>query len=501
MSIIRSGIPLLALVAALSCEAPTALVPAEAGLHLDVEGPLADTIFAPATRIRIWLADSSVAPIADANVSFSFPDGLEYWEMPWWISSDSLGTGAFDFTTNGRGGLSFFVHRAQIARSAWVRVQATVDGITWADSVLITTLPGLPAKVAMPVDTAIYPGNSAVWRHQVTDSQGNPRTEVATLEAGTAGLLLIGSTVTAITGPSRQMVRAKVGGVPLDSTWLSIVPPGEIVVVVDPLRSETAAHPWRFARLSLDGSLFEEVVPTAAFVGGGTDLPAQWMPNGESIVFRMGNHISRKTLGGGIDTVLLAPDGFGLHCPMPSADGLRIFAHRLPGGQAWAGSVAAQGADGAIVGPPRTAFGSYETCPSPSPDGEFMAVASDRSTTDSQGQSVLYVLGIDDPLEQRLGFPSFPQARWSPDGSWIVTARDGTLYAVRPNGNDYHQLATGPNGSGYESWASWSPDSKWIAVERHGPVIEIINVETGLRLPLGFTGYLRMPSWRPTPAP
>jgi Tol biopolymer transport system component len=505
MSIARSGIPLLALLAALGCESPTALVPVEPGLHIDVEGTLLDTIGAPASRVRIWVADSSVTPIAGAVLTFSYPDELAYWEMPWTLSSDSVGLDGFNFTTNARGGLSFFVHRLNDARSAWLRVQTTAGGITWADSILITTLPGRPAKVAMPVDTGIYKGNSAAWRAQVTDREGNPRTEVATLEAGTSGIEVAGTTVTALADPSRQMVRAKLDGVPLDSTWLSIVPPGELVVVVDLHRHIHLAHPTRFARLALDGSVFEEILPNAAFVGWNTDLPAQWMPDGNSIVFRMGPHIARKTLGGGIDTVLLAPAGFGLHCPMPSSDGLRIFAHRISlatfAADAWAGTVATKGADGAVVGPPRSAFGYFDTCPSPSPDGQFIAVASDRNTTASVDGGRLHVLGLNGPVVQNLGRPSYPQARWSPDGNWIVSAGDGTLFAIRANGADYRVLGTGPIGSGYESWATWSPDSKWIAVERHGPVIEIINTETGLRLPLGFTGYLRMPSWRPTPAP
>jgi hypothetical protein len=94
------------------------------------------------------------------------------------------------------------------------------------------------------------------------------------------------------------------------------------------------------------------------------------------------------------------------------------------------------------------------------------------------------------PLAQR----GFPSVRWSPgNSSLLVSAWNGELFVVNSNGTGYRTLGDGP---WYKSWASFSADGEWIAVERYGPVIHLINVQSGLVLPLGFTGYMTMPEWR-----
>lgn len=49
----------------------------------------------------------------------------------------------------------------------------------------------------------------------------------------------------------------------------------------------------------------------------------------------------------------------------------------------------------------------------------------------------------------------------------------------------------------YEQGVSWSPDGQWIVATRQGPFIDLIRVETGLTLPLAFTGNFIDPVWRP----
>jgi Tol biopolymer transport system component len=51
----------------------------------------------------------------------------------------------------------------------------------------------------------------------------------------------------------------------------------------------------------------------------------------------------------------------------------------------------------------------------------------------------------------------------------------------------------------YDPGIDWSPDGKWIVVRpNNAPALDLINVESGLTLPLAFTrGELDLPAWRP----
>jgi Tol biopolymer transport system component len=85
--------------------------------------------------------------------------------------------------------------------------------------------------------------------------------------------------------------------------------------------------------------------------------------------------------------------------------------------------------------------------------------------------------------------------RWSPDGQWIAFGNAASIYVTHPDGTALR--AASPAGHRYEPWTSWSPDGHWLMAEHEGPFIEVLEVATGLRLPLAFTGYLTTPAWRP----
>jgi Tol biopolymer transport system component len=133
----------------------------------------------------------------------------------------------------------------------------------------------------------------------------------------------------------------------------------------------------------------------------------------------------------------------------------------------------------------------HDVYPSPSPDGRYVAWATDRETGDVFNLR-LQVLDVETGAIRSLGVAG-TGPRWSPIGEWIAFGRDAYLYVVRPDGTGLRQVSS----YGYEPWVSWSPDGRWLVAERYGPVIDVIEVETGLTLPLGFTGYLATPAWRP----
>lgn len=486
-----------ALILVAACDSSTAPPRLEPGLNLNVQGALSDTITAPSSRVVVTLVDDEGDRLAGVTVALSVanPDAV-------WLSGESGLPTAPPTVTDADGRLTFRMHRTVITDTTVVRIVATSGATTWRDSIEVMTTAGKPVQIAMPIDTALYQGSTIQWRGDLLDRGGNRAVGTPTFSAASPGITVNGSTITAVDGPSRQQVHATFGTLQND-VFLSIVPEGEIVVVVDRGVLEGADADWAYARLSLDGSSYTPLLTRTAFAGRTTALSPYWFPDGEHLAFRLDDGIGRIDLTGAFETIVPSPAAnVRLHCPSVTADGSSILAHRITEGNfgavVWRAGVADGVADTATLSPPHDIFSPSDACPSASPDGRFIAVASDRDPLG--GLSSEYFVQVIDTQQgtvNKLPYSGFPAVRWSPDGEWLVSATDNgnVLYVVRPNGMDYKQL-----GTGYESWASWSPDGEWIVVEREGPSLALIQPSTGLVLPLGFTGYLRHPAWRPTPA-
>jgi Tol biopolymer transport system component len=103
-------------------------------------------------------------------------------------------------------------------------------------------------------------------------------------------------------------------------------------------------------------------------------------------------------------------------------------------------------------------------------------------------------------------------ASWSRDGTRLafsqrVLALSGAdrfqYHVVNANGTGLVAL---PDTIGHMSSApSWSPDGHWLAVVRSIPGVSndmhlaLVQVSTGLSLPLGWTRNMTSVSWKPTP--
>jgi Tol biopolymer transport system component len=86
--------------------------------------------------------------------------------------------------------------------------------------------------------------------------------------------------------------------------------------------------------------------------------------------------------------------------------------------------------------------------------------------------------------------------RWSPDGQWIAVVAGYQILLVRPDGSDLRVLSS-PD-IRYMDGIDWSPDGRWIVASRfYRGNIDLIEVGTGLTLPLAFTSGLTEPVWRP----
>lgn len=481
-------------VAGLSCADPSAPRPPQVpGLQAVSSRELTDSAgHDRPVRIEVVLADEDLQPIAGARIFWTFPASL----------SGTLSTNPADEhflelpTTDANGRFVLYFRIGCGVGEGWWHFRAQIPfapaNSSWTDSLRIIALPGLADSIRMPRDTAVYQGNMLALRTQVTDKCGHPLPDVATLEALSGGIAVDGPTLTATAGPSRQLIRAT-AGTAVDSTYVSIVPEGEISVKLHHIGSVFPDKSWTWARLSLDGSTFAPLV--TAFSGLESDLTAEWLPGGNAVTFRNGDAITRMDLSGTFDTIV-APLGPGLrmHCPMPSADGTGLYVHvsDLSGMlRTQLRRVALVSADSNVALTPMTT-GRADLCPSPSPDGGAVVYSSiDGAVAGPTAYGLRYV-NTQTLASEGTGMTARVAPRWSPDGTMIAATGSGTLYVVTQPDRVRRELAT----ASYAEFLSWSPDSEWIIVERDGPVLELVNAQTGLRLPLGFTGYMRYPSWR-----
>lgn len=482
---------ILALVSFLAaCDSPAEPRPAAPGLNLELRGPVTDTVLAPSQLVTLRLVDSTRAPVAGATVQV-----ITRGTAAISATADPSHASYVAPVTDASGNARFHVRRWSTAGTAWVVARVVAGGTLWTDSLAITALPGRPADILMPVDTAVFQGNTLQWRGTVVDASGNVRVDTPTFTAGSAGIAVSGSTITANAAPSRQLVRAAVGSL-VDSAWISIVPRG--VISVRRYDNPLLSGDWVYARLALDGSGFQPLVTHSApgFFGGRSLHAAPWLGDTLAVAVAADGGLSRLGITGTLSPLLAAPGGgLVMKCPQVTGDGRAIYGHLdqdgVAPGTVWRWSVGGGGTDGVRVSPVAgSGAGVLDLCPSPAPDRRYVAMISNRGSSDFHLHVVDTLAGTATALPHR----GFPTVRWSPGSNGLlVSAWNGTLFAVAADGSGYRTLGDGP---WYESWVSFSPDGEWIVAERHGPTLHLIHLPSGLVLPLGFTGYMTKPEWR-----
>jgi Tol biopolymer transport system component len=99
--------------------------------------------------------------------------------------------------------------------------------------------------------------------------------------------------------------------------------------------------------------------------------------------------------------------------------------------------------------------------------------------------------------------------RWSPAGDQLAFIKAQSIWVVRPDGAGLRRITM--SGRQYLTGQTWSPDGRWLraqtttgAFATSDWVAVIINVATGVELPLAFTygwsGDFTVPAapvWRP----
>jgi WD40 repeat protein len=129
---------------------------------------------------------------------------------------------------------------------------------------------------------------------------------------------------------------------------------------------------------------------------------------------------------------------------------------------------------------------------SPSPDGTRLVYVG--------GKNIPYVGGIlrvrtlatgaDTSLDVVGDFP-----RWSPTGEWIAYDSLGTLMLIHPDGTG-HQALLSDSEFEFSPAIAWSPDGQWLVYRSILQRLTLLQVATGLKLPLATTIDLTEPIWQ-----
>jgi hypothetical protein len=479
-------------------DAPTTPTGPHAGLNIQAERMLVDTVTAPPVVVHVLVRDESNQPVSGAIVTFTrrymVPVG-EVFSLS--STSSDFPAGAAKDTSDADGDAAVRLWRGIRPGTGYLYVEARFQAdtaIVLQDSVLLTTEAGLPAGFAIsPRDTALYDGGSASIIAGPVDRFENPLPGAVHLAAGTDGITVEGNTVHAAAGPSRQVVRVTYETL-VDSAMISIVPRG--VIAVRSMRHTGPDSGFVFALLALDGSDYRFLLPSTDPRAFSASDP-QWGHDGQYLLFSGNSPLSlyRMAMDGSIAPIPVDPVVKYYFRPKETADGAWMFFEGAPEDllERHIYRARSDGSQLLRILPEMSTPRHYGGFPSPSPDGSQMAYSTDQEK-DEWGNTTVQLLDIPSGTVRSLGVGG-TRPSWSPTGEWIAFGDGAQLYVIHPDGTGLRQISA--DGEGYQPWTSWSPDGKWLVTEHYGPYIELIEVATGLRLPLMFTGYLGAPAWRP----
>lgn len=394
------------------------------------------------------------------------------------VTSSSFGVLATD-TAEADGEASALLQLGTMAGTGRIALYAPRLG--YRDTVAFTVLPGASARfVVAPTDTAVYVAHSYALHAYVADAHGNRRAEPVEYRALDSGVTV--SAAGQVTGVAfgRSAVRLSTAGLSLlDTARASVVPQGTIASVAS---ASGVFASNVIVTMNIDGSGVA-VVPQSA----GDNNYLQWAPGGSGLLFyrgMSGGHLYTITLAGAlsrlVQSVSFGEDGWGRY----AAGGSWVY---FRGGRAvgYPGYIWRIRPDGSGLDSVHVGIG---TQPAPSPDGIRVAYV------DSVGGLHVYDLGA--AKDTTLGFSGYAP-HWSPDGAWIAfdEGQYGLLSVVRPDGTGRQVLAT----AGSFDWSfDWSPDSQWLVGFDPGRAsLFVVQVQTGLTVPLPFTFGLVEPTWKP----
>ncbi len=145
---------------------------------------------------------------------------------------------------------------------------------------------------------------------------------------------------------------------------------------------------------------------------------------------------------------------------------------------------------------PELAVGCECHRPSPSPDGRYLTYHLLSIQTGD------VAVRIYDLVARGAVGPDVPGRfpEWSPTNQAITYIDNATRrIAIMSTTGSNQRFVTPADRDYLDGQLAWSPDGTWlVARSATGPGLDLINVGTGLVLPLAGTTTLSRPAWRPT---
>ena len=450
------------------------------GIH--VTATLVDTVFARHPLTVLIRNDRGVPARKVVLVFEAVPGGFPVLVA----AADSQFTTRLIDTTDARGTVSVLTRLGTVVGQEELAI--SVPDLGLADTVRFTVEPGAAAGVSVvPTDTAIYAGHGFTLRGTATDVFGNPRGEPVSYAVvyGPVTADPANGAVTATTIGRAAVVALAVGHV--DTAYVSVVPPAWVAT--------EQGQPFNTGSLGLflvqlDGSGGQFLAPQYASTVGPAGFG--WSPDGQLLaIARASVNLLRP---GGVEQPLVQMSGPLSASARFSRDGRWVYFALARGTLAQPQGLYRVGIDSTgleLLGP-----GGPDYFPAPSHDGQSLAYVSDRTPCDFVG-SCIRVMDLTTRQDRVYGARDYlalgTQVAWSPIEDLIAYGARPSLVLVHADGTGARTLADNL----YQvRWMDWSPDGRWLVVAADNGV-ELFDVQTGLRLPVGQLRYNGATAWRP----
>lgn len=473
---------------------PSRLLPLEvtlrpvASLHLISGGGLTDSIGAPLDIIIVEARDDRGTPQPGVDVTFRgwrpVPFGTP--ALPFvTLAIPPFNNGPMEITptTGANGRASVAVRLGVVPGIAWV-VYSTAE-IARTDSVMYTVVPGAPAKVRLsPRSGTILVDDTLRFTALLRDRADNvvPGALGTVSLDGAAATLQDGTLIRGATY-GNALVRA-VFGTLRDSVDLAVVPSARIAAI----RNVYGTIPKAVVLRDLTGA-DERVVATTLGAGFGVFSPFFQAATGQiaiesgNVNYETGVLWVGDTLGNLVRQSTATPSLEYQHEPVISFDGGWLYFTGETFNvqkEVWRTRI---GVDSVERITAEVGFREADYQPAPSPDGQKIAYTEWRNEAYS-----LRVMDLASRTISTLAMGPYSRSRWSPTGEWVSALREGGLWLIASDGSTTRQLE--PSLTTFESSANWSPDGSWLIVRRAG-LLELININTNVRIRLPNTGLIR----------
>jgi WD40 repeat protein len=400
-------------------------------------------------------------------------------------------------TTDRNGRASVVVRLGPAAAAGLVIARAPGSG--GADTARLTTLPGAPVAIAVsPRDRPIAVGASYQLGAKLIDRLGNAVPGTPTFATDSSAIQLSAGGLVTGSAVGRARVAIHIAALS-DSAFASVVPPGTLA-----LRdfSGFVGDSTGYGQMDIDGSHYRllantDVMPSS--YAPSNALQPAWIPGTSQFIhLRTVDGVSRLFVGdstGAARRLIPNPGSItGEIDPDVSPDGAWVYfvGYSAAGDRLW--RVATSG--GTPESLATSAVGMR--APSVSPDGDSLVYA---ASMPGDGTYHVYVHDLTTGADHLVSANEAAGTRWSPTNEWILYAVSGAaagysghLRLVRPDGTGDHELSAGA----YFPGGAWSPDGRFVLVIRADGNFppELIDVATGVRLPLVYQRIWYGPAWR-----